>query len=72
MTSLITLRKSALAAVFAVAALLGTGSAFAASSSAALANDPSGAKVQRTSSVKTMLGPHDQSAGYYYYNVQSR
>ncbi|MFK0257071.1 hypothetical protein [Streptomyces sp. NPDC090445] len=67
MSSLIPLRKSLLVVVSAVAALLGGGSAFAASSSAPLADDPSGAKVQRTSSVKSMLGSQDRLNTYYYY-----
>ncbi len=72
MAALIPLRKSLLIAVSAVAALLGSGSAFAASSSAPLANDPSGAKVQRTSPVKSLLGAQDRSSAYYYYYVQGQ
>ncbi|MGW6688367.1 hypothetical protein [Streptomyces sp. NPDC054961] len=68
MAALIPLRKSLLIAVSAVAALLGAGPAFAASSSAHLANDPSGAKVQRSSA----LGGQDHSSAYYYYYVQAR
>ncbi|MFE9561875.1 hypothetical protein ACFYM0_12275 [Streptomyces sp. NPDC006487] len=72
MAALIPLRKSLLIAVSAVAALLGTGSAYAASGSAHLANDPSGAKVQRSSPVKSALGGQDTSSAYYYYYVQGR
>lgn len=72
MAALIPLRKSILVAVSAVAALLGTGSAYAASGSAHLANDPSGAKVQRSSPVKSTLGGQDTSTAYYYYYVQGR
>ncbi|MCX5402961.1 hypothetical protein OHA37_03555 [Streptomyces sp. NBC_00335] len=72
MAALIPLRKSLLIAVSAVAALLGAGSAHAASGSAHLANDPSGAKVQRSSPVKSTLGGQDTSTAYGYYYVQGR
>lgn len=72
MAALIPLRKSLLIAVSAVAALLGTGSAFASTGSAHLANDPSGAKVQRSSPVKSALGGQSNDTAYYYYHVQGR
>lgn len=71
MAALIPLRKSLLIAVSAVAALLGSGSAYAVGS-AHLANDPSGTKVQRSSPVKSALGGQDTSSAYYYYYVQGR
>ncbi|MFF2196794.1 hypothetical protein [Streptomyces sp. NPDC058157] len=69
MAALIPLRKSLLIAISAVAALVGGGSAFAASNAAPLANDPSGARIQRSSP----LAPGgDRSGAYYYYYVQGR
>ncbi|MGW6709910.1 hypothetical protein ACWGDE_34175 [Streptomyces sp. NPDC054956] len=68
MAAMIPLRKSLLVAASAIAALLGAGAAHAAPSSAQLANDPSGAKVQRTS----VLGGQDHSSQYYYHYVQGR
>ncbi|MEW1633081.1 hypothetical protein AB0469_03310 [Streptomyces sp. NPDC093801] len=66
MAALIPLRKSLLVAVSAVAALLAGGTAFAASNAAPLSNDPSGARVQRTSPL-TKLGTQDRLSAYYYY-----
>ncbi|MFF4364769.1 hypothetical protein [Streptomyces sp. NPDC001594] len=68
MAALIPLRKSLLVAISAVAALLGGGSAFAASNAATLANDPSGAKIQRSSPLAP-LGA-DRGSAYYYHYVQ--
>ncbi|MFD8413883.1 hypothetical protein ACFV2Q_19325 [Streptomyces sp. NPDC059650] len=72
MAALIPLRKTLLVAVSAVAALLGGGSAFAASNAAPLLDDPSGAKVQRTGAVRSVLSAQDRFSAYYYYYVQGR
>ncbi|MFD5417306.1 hypothetical protein ACFWJT_04580 [Streptomyces sp. NPDC127069] len=70
MAAMIPLRKSLLVAVSAIAALVGGGSAFAATNAAPLANDPSGARIQRTSPLTT-LGA-DRGSSYYYYYVQGQ
>ncbi|MEU3405329.1 hypothetical protein ABZ766_15505 [Streptomyces sp. NPDC006670] len=68
MAALIPLRKALLAAISAVAALLGGGSAFAASNAAPLADDPSGARTQR-SGPRAPLGA-DRGSAYHYHYVQ--
>ncbi|WBO61440.1 hypothetical protein [Streptomyces camelliae] len=65
MAALTSLRRIAIVAVSAFAALIGAGSAFAASGTASLAGDPSGAKVVHSSSVRSMLG---RSAPSYCYD----
>ncbi|MFE9629573.1 hypothetical protein [Streptomyces sp. NPDC006463] len=72
MAALTPLRKLLLVAVSATAALLGAGSAYAASSSAPLADDPSGAKSLRQSSVRSVFSASDPHSAYYYYYVQER
>ncbi|MFD9412143.1 hypothetical protein ACFWBN_34785 [Streptomyces sp. NPDC059989] len=70
MAALTPIRKMVLVAVSAAAALIGAGSAMAAPSSASLAGDPSGARVER-SSVRHVLGMSDPSdSSYYYYYAQ--
>ncbi|MFG2297649.1 hypothetical protein [Streptomyces sp. NPDC048603] len=74
MAALTPLRKLALVAVSTVAAVLGAGSAYAASSAAPLASDPSGASIERQGSMRTMLGANQQDrfSTYYYPFLQER
>lgn len=71
MAALTPLRKLVLVAVSTAAALLGAGSAFAASSSAPLSDDPSGARVQRYSSLRSAVSANqDRFSAYYYYMLE--
>ncbi|MFF3862824.1 hypothetical protein [Streptomyces sp. NPDC002209] len=70
MAALNPLRKAIVVAVSAAAVLIGTGSAFAASGAAPLADDPSGAKLLRNTSLKAALGANKARLSTYYYYIQ--
>lgn len=66
MTALNRLRRIVLVAVTSVAALIGAGSAFAATGPSAPVPDPSKAGVAHNSHVRSVLGSTGSHAMYYY------
>jgi hypothetical protein len=66
MTALKGLRRIVLVAVTSVAALLGAGSAFAATGTSGSVPDPSGARIAHNSYVRSVLGGTGSHAMYYY------
>ncbi|MEU4038397.1 hypothetical protein [Streptomyces collinus] len=68
MAALSSLRRIALVAVTSVAALIGAGSAFAATGTSGSVPDPSGARITHNNHVRGVLGD-THSHAMYYYNV---